>query len=111
MAEPFDIKKFFMGFFTPSTWAKTVVFMVIGGMIFFMLTCVKNFFFPKPRDMVNKPVTVVLPFAKVEKGAVDQSNTQISLDEKLNEAGIFAGGLNYDNKNGVFVGVGYKRKF
>ena len=108
--EPFDIKKFLKGFVSPTTWGKTVVFLCIGGAIVFMLTCVKNFFFP-PKKMVNKPVTVVLPFAKVEKGAIDQSNTQISLDEKLNEVGVYGGGLRYDQKDGVFVGVSYKRKF
>jgi hypothetical protein len=108
--EAFDIRKFFKGFVNPTTWSKTIVYLIIGSIIFFMLVCVKNFFFP-PKKMVNKPVAVVLPFAKVEKGAIDQSNTQISLDEKLNEVGLYGGGLRYDNKDGVFVGASYKRKF
>lgn len=111
MSEPFDIKKYILGFFSPTTWAKTTVYLIIGTIIFFMLLCVKNFFFPKPKQQVNKPVTVVLPFGRVEKGGIDQSNTQISLDEKLNEVGIGVGGLRYDDKDGAFAGVWYKRKF
>ena len=107
--EPFDIKKFLKGFVDPTTWSKTVVYLIIGGVIVFTLMCVKNYFFPTKKN-VNKPVTTVLPFARV--GKVDNTNTQITVEkEKAWEVGLGVGGIRYDGKDGVIGGVTVKRRF
>lgn len=68
-----------------------------------------RFFFPVKSGNVNKPHAVVLPFAKVEK--IDQTSTQVLLEEKAWEVALGGGVLTYDNKSGLFVGGSIKRKW
>lgn len=67
----------------------------------------------KPKDtQVYKPTGIGLAIGHVEKGAVVQESTQISVEkERPWEVGLGAGGINYDNKSGVVVGGWVKRKF
>ena len=107
--EPFDIKKFLRGFVDPTTWSKTVVYLIIGGVIVFTLMCVKNYFFPTKKN-VNKPVTTVLPFARV--GKVDNTNTQVTVEkEKSFEVGVGVGAGRYDDKDAYGGMVWGKYKF
>jgi len=107
--EKFDIKKWFTGLADPVTWSKSVLYLVMICAILFIAFAIKNTFFPT-KSNVNKPVTVVTPFAKVEK--IDNTSTQISVEkERQFEVGLGGGGLRYDNKDGVFVGGWGKWKF
>jgi hypothetical protein len=76
-----------------------------------LLVIVWKFLFPSPDKQINKPISWVAPFAKVEKGGIDQSNTQIELDGKPWEVGAGVGGFRYDNKDGYGGMVFIKRKF
>ena len=80
-----------------------VILLVAGGMQ------VWNFFFPKKSGNVNNPHTVVLPFAKVDK--IDQTSTQVLIEEKAWELAVGAAGITYDNKSGLLVGGWLKRKW
>ena len=107
MAEPFDIKKWFSGWFDPVTWGKAFIY--IG--IFFVLVAVKNFIIP-PKTNVSKPTNVIMPFAKLETGAISQPTTQTTIEkEKSFEVGGGVAGMRYDNKDGVMVGIFGKYRF
>jgi hypothetical protein len=107
--EPFNLKKFLLGFVNPTTWSKTVVYLIIGGLIVFMLICVKNFFFPT-KSITNKPHALVI--GKAEKGAIDQTSTNIVVEkEKPFKVGAGAGVMRYDNKDGAVFGVFGEWKF
>ena len=109
MSEPFDIKKFLGGLVKPENYYKTIIYMVIGGIILFLLVCVKNFFFPN-KSIVNKPHALVI--GKAEKGAIDQTSTNIVVEkERPWEVGGGVAGITYDNKNGGIAGVFVKRRF
>ena len=95
--EKFDIKKFLTGFINPTTWSKTVVYMVIAGCILFILFCIKNTFFPN-KSITNKPHAVAI--GKVEAGAIDQRSTNIVVEkEKPFEVGAGVGAGRYDDKD------------
>lgn len=81
---------------------------VFGVFIFFLISGIRGCFVKEPKN-VNKPHVVVTPFAKVEK--IDQSNVQVSIDEKTWEVGIGAGALTFDNKNGGLIGGWVRRRF
>jgi hypothetical protein len=109
MAEPFDIKKWLNGFLDITTWSKSVIYLVMICAVLFVAFAIKNTFFPT-KSNVNKPVTIVTPFAKVEK--IDNTSTQISVEkEKSFEVGAGGGGLRYDNKDGMFFGGWGKWRF
>lgn len=95
--EKFDLKKFFLGFVNPTTWSKTVVYLIIGGLIVFLLVCVKNFFFPS-KSITNKPQSIII--GKADSGAVDQRSTNIVVEkEKSCEVGAGVGAGRVDNKD------------
>jgi len=81
-----------------------VLILIIAGGI-----TIKNFLFPKPSQNVNKPTAVALPFSKVDK--IDQTSTQILMEEKSWEAGVGGGVITYDNKAGMAVGGWVKKKW
>jgi hypothetical protein len=69
-----------------------------------------RFFFPTKTGNVNKPMTVITPFARV--GKIDNTSTQTVIEkEKPWEVGAGVGVLRYDNKDGWIVGAEIKRKF
>ena len=80
-----------------------VVLLLVGGVSLW------RFIFPKPDKQVNRPTSIIV--GKAEKGAVDQTSTQVLVTEKPWEVGLGAGALRYDNKDGGFVGGWIKRKF
>ena len=101
--EKFDIKKWFLGFANPTTWSKAVLFTIMGVIIVVVLVGVKNLFFPK-KSITNKPVAVAI--GKVEKGAIDQTSTNIVVEkEKAFEVGVGVGAGRFDNKDGYMGGV------
>jgi hypothetical protein len=107
--EKFDLVKWLKGLIDPVTWSKSVMYLVMGAVIVFALVCVKSYFFPTKKN-INKPVTTVLPFAKVDK--IDNTNTQITVEkEKAFEVGVGGGVLRYDNKDGWIGGGWGKYKF
>jgi hypothetical protein len=112
VVERFDIKKWFSGFVNPTTWSKALVYLIIGGIIVFILVCVKNFFFPS-KAITNKPVGIGLNIGgKVEKDAINQTSTNIVVDkEKSFEVGVGVGAGRFDNKDGYAGGVWGKWKF
>lgn len=80
-----------------------VVLLIVGGVSLW------RFVFPKPDKQTNKPTSIII--GKAEKGAVDQTNTQVLISEKPWEAGVGGGALRYDNKDGWFGGAWIKRKW
>ncbi|MFA5299836.1 MAG: hypothetical protein WC389_16755 [Lutibacter sp.] len=88
---------------------RIAVIVILAILLFAGGMQVWNFFFPKKSGNVNNPHTVVLPFAKVDK--VDQTSTQVLIEEKAWELSVGAGILNYDNKSGVAFGGVLKRKW
>jgi hypothetical protein len=83
-----------------------VVLLLVGGVSLW-----RFFFNPKDAN-VNKPTFVAMPFSKVEKDAVNQSNSQTTVQKDFPwEVDLFGGGVQYDNKNGVFFGGKVGRKF
>ena len=110
--EKFDIVKWVKGLVDPTTWAKSVMYLIMCGLIIFVLVCIKNFFFPARTQQVSKPTVVALPGSKIEKDAIHQESTQITVEkEKPFEVGVGAAGMRYDNKDGVIVGAFGKWKF
>ena len=79
------------------------VLLLVGGVSLW------RFIFPKPTQQVNKPTAFAV--GKVEKGAITQTSTQISLDDKSWEVGLGGGGVTYDNKSGIIIGGWVKKKF
>ncbi len=63
-----------------------------------------RFFFPKAGDNVFKPTVIALPFSKIEK--VELSNTQ-KMEQKRSRLhfSLGGGGITYDSKLGTFVGA------
>jgi Na+(H+)/acetate symporter ActP len=107
--EKFDLKKWFSGLINPVTWGKSIQYLVMICAVLFVAFAIKNTFFPT-KSNVNKPVTIVTPFAKVEK--IDNTSTQISVEkEKSFEVGVGVAGMRYDNKDGAIVGGWGKWKF
>lgn len=109
--EKFDPIKWIKGFANPTTWGKAIVYLIIGGAIIFVLVCVKNFFFPKKDTQVNRPIAYIAPFAKAEKGAISQDNTQVLVTEKPWEVGVGVGAGRFDNKDGYGGFLTVKRKW
>ena len=110
----FDLLYFFKGEGLKDWWKALGMgwrLLVIAISIITLLTGVRTVvgWFIKPQQNVNKPTVVVTPFAKVDK--IDQTSTQISMTEKAWEAGIYFGGIRYDNKDGVMIGCSLKRKW
>ena len=111
MAEPFDIKKWASGLVDPVTWSKSIQYMIMICAVLFVAFAIKNTFFPT-KSNVNKPITIVTPFARVEKDGIKYENTQVTIEkEKSFEVGGGVAGLRYDNKDGVLVGLFGKYKF
>ena len=109
VVEPFDIRKFFSGFINPTTWSKAIIFLVMGAVIVVVIVGVKNLFFPN-KSITNKPHALVI--GKAEKGAIDQTSTNIVVEkEKSFEVGIGVGVVRYDDKDGGIVGGWGKWKF
>ena len=119
MADPkeaFDIKKWFSGFVDPTTWGKSVIYMIMIGFLLLAGFTVYKAFFAKTGGNTNKPagsVVTVLPGAKT--GAITATSTSTNIqktdDGKNWEAGIFGGGIYYDDKPGAFGGLHVSRKF
>lgn len=112
MADPiesFDIKKWFSGLANPITWGKSIQYLIMIGAILFVLVALKNTFFPS-RAITNKPQALVI--GKAEKGAIDQTSTNIVVEkEKAFEVGLGVGAVRYDNKDGGIVGGWGKWRF
>ena len=109
MAEPFDPKKFVKGFIDPTTWSKSIVYLIMICAILFVVYAIKNTFFPS-KSITNKPHALVI--GKAEAGAIDQTSTNIVVEkEKPFEVGVGAGVVRYDQKDGYFGGVFGKWKF
>ena len=109
VVEPFDIKKFFSGFLNPTTWSKTVVYLILGAIIVIALIGIKNFFFPT-RAITNKPIGIAV--GHVEKGAIDQTSTNIVVEkEKDWTVGAGVGGGRFDGKDGYAGGAWISKKF
>jgi hypothetical protein len=107
--EKFDLKKWVLGFVDPTTWSKSVIYLIMICALLFIAFAIKNTFFPT-KSNVNKPVTVVTPFAKVDK--IDNTSTQISVEkEKSFEVGVGVGAGRFDNKDGYMGGIWGKWKF
>ena len=68
-----------------------------------------NWIFPKPDKQINNPHVTALPGSHI--GKIDQTNTQVLLDEKPWEVGLGVAGVRYDNKDGALVGGWIKRKW
>lgn len=66
-----------------------------------------RYFFPKPKPISQ---TTNISMDKDNKGNVTIINKANS-EEKLNEIGIFGGGIYFDDKPGGFAGIGLKRRF
>lgn len=77
--------------------------LIAGGMQ------VWNFFFPKKSGNINKPTAITLPFSRV--GNIDQTSTQVLIEEKSWELGLGGAAITYDNKSGLVVGGWVKRKW
>ena len=60
MAEAFDIKKFMKGFVTPTTWAKSVMFLIMGLIILFVALSILS-----RGSNVHKPFLIALPGSTV----------------------------------------------
>jgi len=110
MADPIPVVNIVERLLSTDTYKKYAVYVLIT-VITFLLFCggfaLWRFFFGKPNKQINKPVAVAI--GRVEKGAIDQTSTQIQLNEKDWEIGVGAGGLQYDNKNGVCL-FGFVKK-
>jgi hypothetical protein len=106
--EPFSWSKWFAGFFNGVSWAKEIKTTLIIVGFFIAGSFIYHLFVREPQN-VNKPRVIVTPFAHV--GSIDQTSTQVSMNEKSWEASIFGGGFTYDSKLGMFGGGSLKRKF
>jgi hypothetical protein len=109
--ESFDVVKWFRGLVDPVTWSKSVMFLIMGGVIIFIFICVKDFFFKPPQKQIISSDVIVKPFGKIEKDGVKVTNNQILVEEKPWEVAVGAGLLRYDNKDGWIGGAVIKRKF
>ena len=69
MAETFDIKKFLKGFATPTTWAKSLIYLVMGLVILFVALSILG-----RGSNVHKPWLIALPGSTVVEP--DMSSTQ-----------------------------------
>jgi len=100
---------------SPDTYKKWLVYVLItvgtlillAGVISLGIN-VKDFFFPKPDKMINKPhFTSIL--SKVEKDAVSQDNIQVLVTEKAWEVGGGGGPVHFDGKDG-WIALGWVKK-
>jgi len=108
MSTGYNIKRAFEAK-TLKITANIVIIVIVGVITLSGAYNLYRFFFPKKQRMTNNPKVTALPFSKIEK--IDQTSTQILLEEKSWELGMGAGGLNYDNKAGSIVGLWVKRKW
>lgn len=111
----FDLKYLFFGE-GAKDWYKAIgngwrifVLSVFALLLIAGFLWVKNFLFPKPGQNINKPSVVALPGSKIEK--VDQTSTQVLMEEKAWEAAVGGGVMTFDNKAGTFLGGWVKRKW
>ena len=74
MAESFDIKKFLKGFATPTTWAKSVIYLVMGLIILFVALSVLS-----RGSNVHKPFLIALPGSTV-------MNPDMSSEQKMEKS-------------------------
>ena len=94
---------------TYKKWAIYVGITCLALLLIIGMVSLWKFFFPTPDKQINKPTAVILPGATVKK--LDQSNTQVLVDEKPWEVGLGVAGIRYDNKDGALVGGWIKRKW
>lgn len=59
-SEPFDIKKFLQGFVTPTTWAKSIIYLIMGLIILFIALSIIG-----RGSNVHKPFLLALPGSTV----------------------------------------------
>lgn len=91
------------------TYKKYAIYLLLTLLLLLLFRGVWSLLF-KPQQQVNKPTSVII--GKAEKGAVDQTSTQIKVDgEKPWEVGIGAGAFRYDGKDGYGGLVMVKRRF
>jgi hypothetical protein len=110
MTEKIDIKKFFGSFFQVVPWLKDIRTMAAIALVLFVgFTLWRAYGRRDGASNIHKPTCTVLPFAKVEK--LDQTSTQVLIEEKTWEVGLGGGILNWDNKSGMFAGGWVKKKF
>lgn len=113
--ERFDLKKWIAGDGVKDWWRATgdalrlVIIAVVAILLVVVCMNVYRFFFPKKNPNINKPTVITTPFSHIDK--LDQSNVQVSIDEKPWEAGVGVGALQYDNKSGAFAGGWIRRKW
>jgi hypothetical protein len=94
-----------------NTYKKYAVYLLLTVLLLLLFRGLWSLIF-KPQTQVNKPITVVTPFAKVEKGGIDQSNTQIKVDGEKNweiSGGGFGG--RFDGKDFYGIIGQVKRRF
>jgi hypothetical protein len=109
MGEPFDIKKWFSGFLDPTTWGKSILYLVMACAVLFIAFAIKNTFFPS-KAITNKPHTLII--GKAEAGAVNQSSTNTVVEkEKDWSVSVGGGAIEYDSKKGYFGGMAVTKKF
>ena len=107
----FSLKYFLLGKGLPdwfSAWGSGWRIILTIILLFFLISGIRGCFVKEPKN-INKPHVIVTPFAKVEK--IDQSNVQVSVEEKPWEVSLGGAVLRFDNKDGVLVGGMIKRKF
>ena len=104
--EKINIKKLFD--FSPLALTKSIGILIKVVFLVLLILCITGgmmsvyrFFFPKPTQNINQPTFT----------GDNISYTNIQNDEKLNEIGIFAAPIYYDDKVGGIVGLEFKRRF
>ena len=114
MADKFDLKYLFTGEGLKdwykalgAGWRLVVIFVAIVTIVTGVRSVIG--WFVKPQQNINKPSVIITPFARVDK--IDQTSTQISMNEKTWETGLFGGGVRWDNKDGVFFGCSIKKRW
>lgn len=98
--------------FSPKGWWKIAglgIKVAVAIFVIYGAISLVNCIFPKKSGNINKPTTIILPLAKVEK--IDQTSTQISIEEKTWELGMGGATITYDNKSGAIVGGWLKKKW
>lgn len=121
MADPvldkskFNLLYFFQGDGAKDWWKalgtgfRLAAICVLGLGVILVCMNVWSFFKPKPAQNTYNPRNIVLPGARVDK--IDQTSTQILVEEKPWEIGCGAGVFSYDSKPGGIAWGWAKRKF
>ena len=92
-----------------NTYKKYAIYVLLTVLLLLLLRGVWSLIF-KPQTQVNKPTAVVI--GKAEKGAIDQTSTQIKVEGEKNwEVGVGVGAGRYDDKDAYGGMIFVKRRF